>query len=480
MEQISQKKFSNSVEFLNFSVECMIDLLDSKIGYIYRYNEDDQEFILHTWSKNVMFQCSVQDPQLKYQLTKTGCWGDVIRTRKPVIINNFNEREQHIPAGHIRLKNFLAIPIFSNGHIVATAGVANKEADYTDDDVEQLEEFVMLAWHIQELRTKEEELNKSLLTLEQALSLTKAGVWSFNTITNKFHAADIVKDIYGFSVNEEELNAEKVQSARLKEYEYLTDSLTELINQDKPYDYEFKIQRTNGEIRDIHSMAVYDKETKIVYGVIQDITSRKKIEAALESELKKKDFLFKEVHHRIKNNLQTTISLLSLPMSDIRDERALDIFEETIHRIQVIAITHQNLYKRSLESNDVKIMPYLKEIGDSLLVGINNIQIEFVIPDDFSLEMQFATPFGLIINELITNSIKYAFPNSSGIISITIINDGNTINLTYKDNGIGKPSNSKNGLGSTLIESLCFQCGGKGYYDYAFSGTKFIFQFQKN
>ena len=100
------------------------------------------------------------------------------------------------------------------------------------------------------------------------------------------------------------------------------------------------------------------------------LKKREHAEALLQKELEKKEFLFREVHHRIKNNLQMTTSLLSIPLANLTDEDSINIFEQTIHRVQVLALTHQNLYKRSLESSDVKLKSYLEDITHSVAFGL--------------------------------------------------------------------------------------------------------------
>ena len=108
---------------------------------IYFYNEEKREFVLNTWSKGVMEACAVMEEQTVYQLEKTGLWGEVVRQRKPVMVNDFeaaNSLKKGYPEGHVELHSFLSVPIINEERIVAVVGVANKAAAYDEADILQL------------------------------------------------------------------------------------------------------------------------------------------------------------------------------------------------------------------------------------------------------------------------------------------------------------------------------------------------------
>ncbi len=138
---------------LDFVLNEAIVLTNSKIGYIYFYNEKNKQFILNTWSNDVMHECRVMNPQTIYDLDNTGCWGEAVRQRKPIIINDYQADSPYkkgIPQGHVELHKFLTIPVFSDNNIVAVAGVANKEEDYDNSDVRQLSLLMDSVWKISE------------------------------------------------------------------------------------------------------------------------------------------------------------------------------------------------------------------------------------------------------------------------------------------------------------------------------------------
>ncbi len=162
--RILQYQTESMQDFLNYTLDEAVKLTESKIGYIFFYNEQTKEFTQNTWSDGVMQQCSVAEPQTIYQLDKTGIWGEAVRQRKEIIENDFdakNPLKKGFPEGHAPLQKFLTVPVFSDNQIVAVVGVANKKTDYNNYDVLQLQLLMDSVW-------KEVERKKSLLALEES------------------------------------------------------------------------------------------------------------------------------------------------------------------------------------------------------------------------------------------------------------------------------------------------------------------------
>ncbi|MDR7369901.1 histidine kinase dimerization/phosphoacceptor domain -containing protein [Flavobacterium aquidurense] len=176
--------------------------------------------------------------------------------------------------------------------------------------------------------------------------------------------------------------------------------------------------------------------------------------------LNEKEWLIKEIHHRVKNNLQTVMSLLNSQSSYIENELALSTIKSSQHRIHAMSLIHQKLYM-SENISTINIPVYIKELVEYLKDSFYLRQrIRFKIEiDQIELDVIQAIPLGLIINEAVTNSIKYAFPNDGkGIISITLtaINT-KQYSLSIQDNGIGIPAEFKeknNSFGMSLIKGL--------------------------
>lgn len=161
---ILQHHFGSTQEFLDYSLGKAIELTRSKIGYIYHYSEEAKEFVLNSWSREVMKECTIVEKQTVYELEKTGIWGEAVRQRKPIVINDFqsgNALKKGYPEGHAPLLKYLTIPVFSDEKIVAVVGVANKETDYTETDTLQLTLLMDVVWKVVERKRAEHALRES-------------------------------------------------------------------------------------------------------------------------------------------------------------------------------------------------------------------------------------------------------------------------------------------------------------------------------
>ncbi|MCE9501057.1 MAG: PAS domain-containing protein, partial [Leptospira sp.] len=178
--------------------------------------------------------------------------------------------------------------------------------------------------------------------------------------------------------------------------------------------------------------------------VTMDITQRRVSEKIIQDSLAEKDMLLKEIHHRVKNNLQIVSSILSLQSNYIIEPQLLAIFHESQARIQSIALIHELLYQKGdLARIEFKI--YLENLIENIFntIGADPERIQYTIDSDSApMELDSAIHCGLIVNELITNSIKYAFPdNRKGKISVSLKLENNICILSVADNGIGLPAN---------------------------------------
>jgi len=176
---ISQYPFSDEASFLDHALDEIVRLTSSAIGYIYFYNEHTRQFILHSWSNSVMKDCSVQEQKTVYDLDSTGIWGEAVRQRKPILLNDFARHDplkKGLPEGHVPLKRFLTVPVIADDAIVAVAGVANKSGDYLESDVMQLTLFMDAVWKIVNRKRGEAERRKLEQQLLYAQKLESLGV----------------------------------------------------------------------------------------------------------------------------------------------------------------------------------------------------------------------------------------------------------------------------------------------------------------
>lgn len=210
----------------------------------------------------------------------------------------------------------------------------------------------------------------------------------------------------------------------------------------------------------------------------------------LHTQLEQKNMLLKEVHHRVKNNLQTVSSLLSIQSRGVDDENTKKLLKNSQRRVLAMAMIHEMLYKKDEHVEHVPLAPYLQELSESLIASSNakntlDIDLELDIPD-INLKVDTIISLGLIVNEIITNSIKYAFtPEEKAVIYLKLEqNDQYSYQLAIGDNGVGfskeksdKPSNS---MGLKLIDSLARQIKGeiKKSFNLEENGTHYTLTFK--
>ena len=233
---------------------------------------------------------------------------------------------------------------------------------------------------------------------------------------------------------------------------------------------------------------VFDKQDNLQYVayIIHDESKHKQKEIEVHQKLAETEIMLKEVHHRVKNNLQLIVSLLNLQKAYLTDEASLEAFQSTISRIKSMAIVHEKLYKSETLA-DIDFFHYVKTITGNLVAAYRYTKQDVsVIVDinDIFLNINTAIPCGLIINELVSNSLKHAFANrEKGKIEISLkFKETNLYTLTVKDNGIGLPLNydivESSKLGLQLVLNLIDQLHGS-YKISQDQGTNFTIIFQE-
>lgn len=212
-----------------------------------------------------------------------------------------------------------------------------------------------------------------------------------------------------------------------------------------------------------------------------------RLNRSIENRLNERDTLIKEIHHRVKNNLQVVASLLSLQSSFIKDEKIKMLFRYSQYRINSMGMVHEMLYK-SDDLNRIDYGAYIRELIDTLIQSMksdnNKIKLETEV-ENIHLNIDTSIPLGLIINEIITNSLKYGFSDSEeGTITVKM-NKLSTFGYSLRigDNGSGIPKdvnfrNTKS-LGLKLIHKLTLQLRGNVEMDNSKIGTNYIITFQE-
>lgn len=159
--EILTRSFRSTQDQLNYALHELLKLSGSRYGYIFFYNELKQEFTLNAFTPGVMEECSVEGDPRVYQLADTGIWGEVVRQRAPIIVNNFKRPhplKKGTPPGHVKLDRFMSIPVIFDGEIVATVGFANKPTDYDDNDIAEMTMLMSGVWNAVQRREASEKL----------------------------------------------------------------------------------------------------------------------------------------------------------------------------------------------------------------------------------------------------------------------------------------------------------------------------------
>ena|GEM_PF-1958788 len=199
--------------------------------------------------------------------------------------------------------------------------------------------------------------------------------------------------------------------------------------------------------------------------IARDATDRKRADRQLRASLREKEVLLHEIHHRVKNNLQVISSLLGMQAKNAEGRSIGELIRESQQRVRSIAIFHDKLY-RSKNLGDIDIGDYLGELAKGVVRahGVDGrVRIELLV-DKTSFGVDRALPCGLIVNELVTNAVKHAFPERKGAVEVSLRERDGRVTLRVSDDGIGLPEGvnpeTSRGAGMQIVATLAQQLGG--------------------
>lgn len=212
---------------------------------------------------------------------------------------------------------------------------------------------------------------------------------------------------------------------------------------------------------------IYGKVTGY-QGIIHDVTQRQHAEQMIRNSLREKEILIKEIHHRVKNNMQIISSLLQLQSNQIQDKAILELYQDSQMRIKSMALVHEKLYQ-SPDLSRIEFTSYIRSLVHVLAGSLRTQNITLKVDassEEIYLNIDIAIPCGLILNELISNCYKYAFPDKrNGVISVSFSHDSaqGSFVLKVQDNGIGFSGNqtASSSLGFNLVIALASQINGR-------------------
>lgn len=395
-----------------------------------------------------MIDSEFQPPDYTLQYIKDDAW--VFNTGQTIKIS---DEPNQSPDGKVRYFDTIKSPIFNTeGQVVMTVGVGRDTTERKQGE--------------KALRESEERFRQLAENIQDSFWLVSV------VLTDILYVSPAYEQIWGRT--REELyanNGNWIDWVHPEDRHLLLEGFPRILAGEST-STEYRIVRPDGTICWVCDRAfpIYDESGKVyrIAGICEDISDRKFTEARIQAALHEKQILLKEIHHRVKNNMQVVSSLLQLQAQYIEDETTLSLFEDSQSRIHSMALIHEQLYQ-SENIDRIELPLYVENLVANLYqsFGCCNsfLQIQLNI-DPISVNIETAIPCGLIINELVSNSLKYAFPYSrAGLININFceINE-RQFHLSIQDNGVGFPADfdveNTETLGLRLVRMLTNQLEG--------------------
>jgi PAS domain S-box-containing protein len=300
-------------------------------------------------------------------------------------------------------------------------------------------------------------------------------VWEADATTFAFTSVSKnAERMLGFPVSDWLVPGFWVSRIYEEDREYAVNFCASCTGRIEDHDFEYRFVAQDGSLiwlRDIVKVVAEEDKPKWLRGLMIDITAIKKEQDVLRDTLREKTSLLNEVHHRVKNNLQVITSLLRLESGRSSEENTKTVLNDMQGRIRSMALLHETLYRSGIFAS-ADLAHYLKELATQAFRShINSnggaVRLELDL-HSVSVSMDQATPCGLIVNELISNCLKHAFPDGrSGVVKVSLISisEGKAVCMAVSDDGIGLPDDfaqrRERSLGLQLVDDLVTQIGGE-------------------
>lgn len=486
-------------EFKNKSIKSYFEVFNTSSDFIFVINES--EYIIDVNKSAIE----------KYQLIKEEIIGKTIKVLSDEKQNNFSALKEYIAEGWKKQQQkFDWWGKTKNGEIFPME-IILRHGSYFGKNV-----LIANARDISERLNYENSLRESEERYKTLASSAPVGIFQ----TDKFGKIDFInqklKEISGVK-NEKEFGKEWIGMIHPDDKGKNEAGKPLSRNEINPKPFEYRIINKNKETKWIKAQFTWlyagDDEIAGLVGTIEDITANKKAEeeklraeiaeatasfleneiaerkiseSKLKETLSEREMLLKEVHHRVKNNLQVISSILNLQSSYVKDQYTLSMLKECRDRIKSMSFIHESLYQTKNFSH-VDFGDYLKSLCSNLLYSYSvsgRVTLNYDI-DNIFLTLDTAIPTGLIVNELVSNSLKYAFPdNQKGNIFVSLKRPKGGHNvLMVEDDGVGMPSNvnykETDSLGLQLVVTLSDQIDGELVLKKG-KGTCFVIEFKAN
>lgn len=368
-----------------------------------------------------------------------------------------------------------------NGEVFPEEVVLSPGTYFGEDVVIAISRDISAQYETQERMRKNEEL------FRQLFQNSPVAIVMMDEHQEIRHVNEAFTDLFGYTPSEAEgIDIDQLIVPR-EEFENAR-ALSRTIFQGRTSNMTARRVAKDGSVVDVLIYGVpvtVNGNTIAIYGMYIDITDQKRAEEQIKQSLREKEVLLAEIHHRVKNNLAVITGLLELQAYNTSSVGARNVLQESQMRINSIALIHEKLYQNE-DLSSISFDVYLKELTEvivsSMETGDKKIELHIDAPP-IHLTINQAIPCGLILNELITNAYKHAFPDTGeGNIYVELRQAEESLLLLVRDDGVGLPDDfdleEPKSLGMTLISTLSRQLNGTHTFNRGSEGTEFELQFE--
>lgn len=462
LNELSRGGWATLDGMAEFVLDRCLDLTDSSAG-ILGFVSDDESF------KVIAVAGPDQRRSRSFRMrldVSGGFMAQLVSRTSQLTINSFDEYPLavELPLGHIPLARIMTAPVVEHGKVKMAAVLANKATDYTSADVGEIAGLLEGLW-------EQKERKREQGRLAEAIRVEHSRLYALlDELPFQVHLADRERRIIYANKAFWRAHPEEGQTC----HELLHDSPRpcepcrghEIWEQGIPAHFEQAVQE---RVFEVYKFPMQDLDgPSYLLDVRVDITESRLAEERLRASIKEKDILLKEIHHRVKNNLQIISSLLNLQAYTVEDRGVRDILLRSQSRVRSMALVHESLYQ-SGNLGEIDFADYIGRLAAYIkqAYGSAGKAIELVIKaEPVRMSINKAVPCGLILNELLTNAYKHGFARASaGRIQVELARRGELVDLTVRDNGDGIPAgldlDRVSSLGLQLVTSLANQLGGR-------------------